>query len=240
MDYLSSIAIVILAALVHASFQLSISVLTLMSGHAIGAKQSHTRLLKLTNGFVLGASVMTLFTVSFVAYLANIFFGTQAPLLVWAACCGILVGLGVSVWLFYYRKSRGTSLWIPRSMARYMSDRSKQTKQSAEAFGLGLSSVAAEMLFIIAPVIVTALVLIHIPAAWQLLGIFVYTGISLLPLLIVNALIGSGHKLSSIQQWREKNKHFLQFSAGTGLLVLGFYIYVDQVISVTVTAAGGR
>lgn len=238
MDYLSSIAIVILAALVHASFQLSVSVLTLMSGHAIGSKQSHSRLLKLTHGFVLGAGTMTLFTISFVAYIASLLFGTQPPLLVWAACCGVLVGLGVSVWLFYYRKARGTSLWIPRGMATYLSNRSKQTKQSAEAFGLGLSSVVGELLFIIAPIIVAALILIHVPVQWQLVGVLGYTLIAMAPLCIVNASIGSGHKLSTIQRWRESNKHFLQFSAGTGLLVLGFFVYVDQVLSVLVVAPG--
>lgn len=238
MDYLSSIAIVILAALVHASFQLSVSVLTLMSGHTIGSKQSHTRLLKLTNGFVLGAGTMTLFTISFVAYIASLFFDTQPPLLIWAACCGILVGLGVSVWLFYYRKERGTSLWIPRGMATYLSNRSKQTKQSAEAFGLGLTSVAGELLFIVAPITVAALILITAPSEWQLIGVLGYTFISLSPLFIVNALIGSGHKLSTIQRWRESNKQFLQFSAGAGMFVLGFFVYVDQVLSVLVIAPG--
>ncbi len=239
MDHLSSIAIVILAALIHASFQLSVSVLTLMSGHAIGAKQSHTRLLKLTSGFLFGAGTMTMLTISFTSYVAVSVFGNSAPLIVWATCCGFLVGLGISVWLFYYRKAKGTSLWIPRGMAKYLSERSKATKRSAEAFGLGLSSVAAELLFIIAPVMISSLVLIYLEPEWQLYGILLYTGISLLPLLIVGSLIGSGHTLSGIQKWREANKRFMQFAAGTGLLILGFYIYVDQVLSVTVTAAGG-
>jgi hypothetical protein len=124
-------------------------------------------------------------------------------------------------------------------MARYLSERTKATKQTAEAFGLGLSSVFAELIFIIAPIVISALVLIKLEPMWQLAGIATYTVVSLLSLAIVNALIGSGHKLSRIQAWREKNKRFLQFAAGSGLLILGFYVYVDQVVSVNAFAYGG-
>ena len=96
-----------------------------------------------------------------------------------------------------------------------------------------------ELIFILAPVVISALVLIRLEPLWQLVGIGIYTGISLLSLLIVSGLIGSGHKLSRIQKWREDNKRFLQFTAGSGLLILGFYVYVDQVVSATAFAHGG-
>ena len=93
---------------------------------------------------------------------------------------------------------------------------------------------------VLSAIIISALVLIQMEPVWQLAGIAVYTLVSLLSLAIVNGLIGSGHKLSGIQRWREKNKRFLQFAAGSGLLILGFYVYVDQVVSVTAFAYGGR
>jgi hypothetical protein len=236
---LHSFAIIIFAALIHASFQLSVSMLTLLSGHAIGSKASHGRLLKLTNGFFFGVAVMTMLLLSFTALVFQHSFGSDVPLLAWAVACGLLLGLGVAVWAFYYRREEGTSLWLPRGMARYLSERTKATKQTAEAFGLGLSSVFAELIFIIAPVVISALVLIKLEPVWQLAGIAVYTLVSLLSLAIVNGLIGSGHKLSRIQAWREKNKRFLQFAAGSGLLILGFYVYVDQVVSANAFAYGG-
>lgn len=240
MTLVTSLAIIAFAALIHASFQLSVSVLTLMSGHAIGKRTRHTRLLRMMTGFTAGAGVMTMLLVSFTAFALGHIYGTHIPMIVWALACGVLVGVGVSVWRFYYRAGKGTTLWVPRSVATFMNDRSKATRQAAEAFGLGLSSVTAELLFIAAPIIVSALVLIHLPPVWQLLGVALYTAISLLPLLIVSALIGSGHKLSHIQRWRESNKHFLQFVAGSGMLVLGAYVYVEQVVTATVMAAGGR
>jgi hypothetical protein len=233
-----SLIIVAFAAFIHTSFQLSISMLTLLSGHAIGSKTAHTKLIRLTTSFLLGVCVMTMLLLCFAAYVFQQTFGANIPPVAWAISSGMLLGLGIAVGSFYYRHEPGTSLWIPRAMARYLSDRTKSTKLSAEAFGLGLSSVIAEIIFIIAPIIVSALVLIRLEPIWQIAGIVLYTSVSSLSLFIVYALIGSGHKLSQIQKWRENNKRFLQFAAGSGLLVLGFYVYVDQVITAVVSGGG--
>ena len=231
MDIASSLAIVTLAALIHASFQLSVSVLTLLSGHAIGARTSQARVMRLTFGFVSGVGVMTLLALSFISLVFLHVFGKEAPQFVWAIVCGLLIGVGLAVWFFYYRREKGTSLWIPRSFARHLSDRSKATKSGAEAFSLGLTTVISELLFIAAPMIISALVLIQLPGYWQLIGIAIYSVISLLTLFSIWVLIGSGHKLSSIQKWREDNKHFLQFAAGGALTVLGFFVYVCKIVS---------
>lgn len=236
---IESFVIVAFAALIHASFQLSVSMFTLLSGHAIGAKTAHRKVVRLTSGFLLGAAVMTMLLLGFVSLLLqNIFAGTT-PAVLWAISSGLLFGLGAAVWLFYYRRDAGTTLWLPRTFARYLSDRTKATKQTAEAFGLGLSSIVGELLFILAPLLASALVLLKLEPLWQLVGIGLYTLISLFSLILVYVLVGGGHKLSRIQKWREENKRFLQFSAGGGLLVLGFYIYVTQVVATTTMAYGG-
>lgn len=238
MDTIISLSIIAFAALIHASFQLSVSVLTLMSGHAIGAKRSHAKLLRLTNGFLLGAGVMTVLILSTTAFTVSQLFGREAPLLAWAVGGGILIGVGISVWAFYYRREKGTVLWLPRGFAGFLAQRSKRTQSSGEAFGLGLTSVFAELLFIFGPIFISSLALIHLSPTWQLAGIALYTVISLLSLLIIAGLIGSGHTLGGIQKWREDNKHFLQFAAGSGLLVLGVYVFVEQVMTSTVVAGG--
>ncbi len=231
MDIATSLAIVTLAALVHASFQLSVSVLTLLSGHSIGAKRSHARTLRLTSSFVFGAGVMTLLLLSFISLVLLTIFGQDAPQLIWAIACGLLIGVGIAVWFFYYRREKGTSLWIPRSFARHLSERSKATKSAAESFSLGLTSVISELLFIAAPLIISGLVIIQLPGIWLLVGIAVYTVISLITLFSIWVLISSGHRLSEIQKWRETNKHFLQFAAGGALTVLGFFVYVCKIIA---------
>ena len=231
MDIASSLAIVTLAALIHASFQLSVSVLTLLSGHAIGAKRSHGRVLRLTFGFVSGVGVMTLLVLSFISLVFLHLFGTHIPQIVWAIACGVLVGVGLAVWIFYYRREKGTALWVPRALARHLSDRSKATRNPAESFSLGLTSVISELLFIGAPMVMSALVLVQLSGEWQLIGIAIYSVISLLGLFGVWVAISSGHKLSAIQKWRESNKHFLQFAAGGALIVLGFFVYVSMAVS---------
>ena len=233
-----SFAIIIFAALIHASFQLSVSMLTLLSGHAIGNKAAHAKLLRLTNAFSLGVAIMTILLLSFIAYVFQQTMNGTVPPVAWASGAGLMMGLGIAVWAFYYRRHAGTSLWIPRGMARYLSDRTKSTKSSAEAFSLGLTSVIGELIFIFAPIAVSALAMLQLEPTLQLAAVIMYTIISLLSLLIVNGLIGSGHKLSTIQKWRESNKRFLQFAAGSGLLVLGVYVYVEKVIAASLLTLG--
>lgn len=232
MDIFTSLAIVAFAALIHASFQLSVGVLTLMSGHALSAKKSRARILRLTTGYTVGAGVMTLLTLSFVSLVFLHSFGAHVPLLVWALACGLVLGIGIAVWLFYYRRGgKGAELWIPRAFAQHLHDRSKATHYGAEAFSLGLTTVVAELIFIVPSLIISALVLLELPGAWQLVGIAIYTIISLLGLLITWALIGSGHSLARIQQWRVENKRFLQIAAGSALIVLGFFVYVSKIMA---------
>lgn len=233
MDTFSAFAIIGLAALVHASFQLSVSVLTLMSGHAIGTKRSRAKLFRLSAAYIFGAGAMSLLLLSLAVLVCMHFFAHGITLGAWALNAGIALGIGVAVWLFYYRhRKKGTELWIPRSFAYHLTERSKATKRSIEAFSLGMVTVIAELLFIIPTLLLTAFILMNLSSGWQLAGIGLYTVVSLLGLIIVWAMIGGGHPISKIQKWREKNKKFLQFSAGSALIVLGFFIYVHQVASV--------
>jgi hypothetical protein len=188
----------------------------------------------MTASFVIGAGVMTVLLLSFLSLLTINSFGGNVPKLIWALSCILAAVVALYVWLFYYRRDNGTSLWIPRGLATYLTNRTKSTTLSAEAFGLGLSSVIGEIIFIIAPLFISALALIQLPAIWQLLGIGIYAFISMLPLITVWALIGGGHKLSQIQKWRESNKNFLQFAAGAGLIILAIFVYVSEIIDTNI------
>lgn len=232
MDIITSLAIVAFAALIHASFQLSVGVLSLMSGHALSAKKSRARLLHLTTSYTIGAGVMTMLVLSFVSLIFLHVFRDGVPLLAWALACGLVLGIGIAVWLFYYRRDgKGAELWIPRAFADHLHKRSKATHHGAEAFSLGLTSVMAELLFIIPSLTISALVLLELPGAWQLVGIAVYTLISLMGLFIAWSFIGSGHSLARVQKWRVENKRFLQFAAGGALIVLGFFVYVSKIMT---------
>jgi hypothetical protein len=240
MDYPPIVGIITLAALIHASFQLSVSMVTLLSGHALGRKERASRSLRLVGSFLLGTIVMTMLAVSFIAFTASQLFQPTVSPIIWSVVAGLSIGLGVAVWAFYYRRERsGTSLWLPRSIARFLAERTRATRYSAESFSLGIVSVIAEGVFVIGPASAAALAIIHLPAPLQLAGVVLYTTIASLGMLIVTVLIGSGKPLSRIQQWRESNRRFLQFAAGSALVVLGFFIYVNEVVGVTVVTRGG-
>ncbi len=236
MDISISLSIIIFAALIHSSFQLSISVLTILSGHSIGAAHSHKKLIDLSTSFICGVGIITLLLISSLVFFALNFFGHNIPQIIWAGACGLLFGVAVSIWMFYYRREKGTTLWIPRGMAKYLMDRTKSTNIKAEAFSLGVSSILGEILFIIAPLLISALVVAGLSPFWQIISILIYTVISMSSLIVVWILISRGYNLGRIQKWREANKYFMQFIAGAGLIVLSIFVYVNAVVG---TAAIG-
>ncbi|HRC28508.1 MAG TPA: hypothetical protein PKV96_03950 [Candidatus Saccharimonas sp.] len=240
MDYPTIIGIVVLAALIHASFQVSVSMVTLLSGHAIGRKERASRTLRLVGSFLLGTVVMTALAISFVAFTVSQLARHTISPVAWSVVSGLTIGLGIAVWAFYYRRGQsGTSLWLPRGIARFLTERTSATHYSAESFSLGLVSVIAEGLFIVGPVTAAAFAIVHLPAPLQLAGIALYTTIASTSILLVTVLIGSGRSLSRIQKWREANRWFLQFAAGSALVVLGFFIYVNEVVTEAVISYGG-
>lgn len=232
----SSIAIIVFAALIHASFQISVSVLTLLSGHSLGRKTAYRRVMGLLNSFITGVFILTATFISALAYyfMMTIQGSVATEQLIAAIVSGVLGGIGIATLIFYYRSGSGTSLWLPRGLAHYLTKRTKVTKNRSEAFTLGLASVVVELIFIIAPMSAAALAIVTLPTVWwQLAGIFGYTAISLSSLLIIFFLVGGGHRISKLQAWRENNKRFLQFASGGSLIILAAYIFVDRLLGVS-------
>lgn len=217
------------AAVLHASFQLGVSLLTLLSGHSIGAKRSHANLLKLNVAYVSGILFLTTLFVAALGFMGSLLSNPREPVLAWVAIAALNVGIGVAVMLFYYRRKKGTELWLPRSMAKYLTERTKKTQHTAEAFTLGMGSVASELFFILGPAAAAALIFARLDPLLQLTGLLFYVLIATAPLLFIVAMVGSGHKISTIQRWREKNKRFLQYAAGSGLVILGLYLFIMEV-----------
>lgn len=231
---LSSFAIIGAAGLIHASFQLSVSMLTLLGGHAIGKKTRHNALIRRMHSFNLGAGLITSLILATSVYVfIRIINDFRAEQLVASTVAGLLIGLGFATWAFYYRrKESGAKLWLPRGMAKFLTERSKATRSSSEALSLGMTGVVAEILFIIGPILAASLAIMTLPEHLQLAGIFAYTILSLMPLIFITALVGSGAKITHIQRWKESHKRFLQFAAGGFMLILAGFIFVDRVIGI--------
>ena len=230
MDIWMILVIVILASMVHASFHLSISILTLLGGHALSRKKTNFQLTKLSMSLVFGSIFATVLMFCTFAYLGEIFYNIAFSKITWAVLIGILVSAGISTWGFYYRRGKklqnGTELWIPRPMAKYLSFRASKTDHSAEAFSLGMVGVFSEILFYFAPLVIVSLLTTKFSPAFQFAILIIYVMISNLPVFSIACMISGGHPISEIQVWRNKNKRFMQFSAGLGMLVLAFVVSV--------------
>lgn len=215
------------AVFVHACFQLSVSVLTLLSSHTIGRRLSNTRLLNLNFWYILGVFAATaLLTLGAISALH---WGmTYAENVTVLATLSAIPLVALMIVLFYYRQGRGTQLWLPRPAAEYVTTRAKRTKSSVEAFGLGVTTTFTELPFAIAPIAIVAFAFQEFASNLWLYFAVSYAAAICLPLIFVAFYLSSGHKVSSVQRWREDAKHFLKYSSAGALLLLTVYIAVLQ------------
>lgn len=229
MDILSAFVIIVLSGGIHATFQLSVSVLTLLSGQKISQNSSHRHLMKLASAMILGVFLASGMIFASIAFLLTIFNNIilNGSKILWAAVIGLLVGSATSVLFFYYRsKKSGTELWLPRSLANFISKKSHKTTHAAEAFSLGVSSVLAEFIFLLPLFLAGANTASKLNYAFQFVAFVAYIFIANFPLFVIYCLISGGHPLLKIQKWRERNKRFLQVFASFGLVILAFYVFI--------------
>lgn len=213
------------AVFVHACFQLSVSVLTLLSSHSIGRRLPNGRLFNLNFWYILGvASMITALQLSAIALLRAAM--AEDSTLATAVTFGIIPFIALLMVLFYYRRGRGTQLWLPRPAAEYITARAKKTKSSVEAFALGSTTAVVELPFALAPLAIVAFALQGFAAdRWLQLSIGYALAVTL-PLIFVAFYISSGHKISSVQRWREEAKDYLKWTSAVALLLLTIYLTV--------------
>lgn len=232
MDIWTIFAVLVLAGLIHASFHLSVSVLTLLSGHILSRERSHLKLVKLTTAFTMGAGFTNILLFCSIAFILQLFNVDPSSPIIWTIILGLLVGTGVAVWLFYYKKPsknskvEGTQIWIPRDMAKFLNERARKAHHSAEAFSLGSASIISELIFILAPLIAAIILSLQLPtSSLQLIGILIYGSIATFPLVIITILVSGGKSIAQIQLWRERNKYFLQLTSAISLLIMAIFLY---------------
>jgi len=242
-DFLNVWLPLIVAALIQSSFALGVSMLALLTGRVLAKSESAHNLRKLSFFYVFGS-----FATTFVLITSTIYILLQIPIIwygdrvifagaqdyrVWRTLVSIVIGVGIVILLFYYRrgKKNGTRLQLlPRNAAEYLYERTRVTKQSFEAFILGIASIVFELVYIFAPIVIAANLILNLASAQQILAIFIYTIISIVPLVILRINNRRGGKISAFQKWREKNKKFLQIAAGVLSIVLGIYLFVYKVL----------
>lgn len=211
------------AAAVHANLQAAASAMSLMSSHALGRQRRIQQVLGLQASYIAGALASHAVLLAVGVFTASALHARGSTAW-WLAAAGLNTLCGLLAALYYYRKQKGTSSWLPRRMAEYLSRRASTADSSAEAFSLGSNSVLAELPFSLGPLSVMALLLVSQDGSQQLAAISWYALLVSMPLLVIAGLIGSGYPLSRIQRWREANKAFLQYMAGCGSLLIAVFI----------------
>lgn len=215
------------ALFVHVCYQLSVSVLTHFSSHSLSRKTSDHRLLALGFSYCLGVIVTTVCIIVTLASLAQLVWGGSK--LLGTVVVGLAPFIGLATVLWYYRQGSGTRLWLPRPVATYLLDRSKETHSALEASLLGAATVLGELPFLIGPLLfVTYVISLLVPTLWVGWALL-YSTIAALPLLVTTMYLTSGHSVARIQKWRETNKSFLQWTSGIALILLTLYLTVLQI-----------
>ena len=208
--------------LVHASFQAGVSALTLLSGHSLKKRKAQRRLLHLNTAYISGVFGLTaLLVIAFQALTRILPNNTTA---IWVAIALLSLIVGVAIAKTYYRRGKGTVLWIPRQLALLISTRAQKTKDPVEAFSLGMLTVVAELPLSATLFAAIGLLSSSLDQPYQLGVAAVYAITVSLPLIVITVMISGGHRLSTIQRWRENNKSFLQYSAGAGMILIALYI----------------
>lgn len=221
---------VFLAAVIHATLQLELGTLLLLY-HASLGKHVKKRTKNLVSSYIAGVGSLVFLGIAAVAFILDRYF--EKPL--WTEeliiVVAMLVALAIATWGFYYRRGRSTELWLPRSVARFIDKRAKETNSNTEAFSLGVLTSLAEMPFTLVLTVIAANSILALPTPYQLLAVVLYTVVAIIPPIIVRLAVRRGQTIADIQRWRVKHKNFLKIITGVGFLVLGFFLFGFEVLS---------
>lgn len=211
------------AAIIQASFSLGLSVFTLLSGSMLSRKGVANKSGLLASSYILGSLVFTSATLTVCLWMASSFSLDQN--LTWFILAISSIMVGFLVILFYYRNdSGGTRLWLPRAIAKYIYNKTKHASSLGVSFTLGAQVVFFELVLVIVPIFVGAVVLSEADGPNRYLGIVVYSLATVLPLITLALAYRHGNKVGSVQRWRENNKRFMQVMAGSLMVILGVYL----------------
>lgn len=218
------IVLVAFLAVLHASFQLGTSVLTLLSGHSLIHHRATHRILLLNSFYIIGSILTTALILGALTTIIYLWLPYDAVTAFWAFLSFAAMIVGLMVVMTYYRRGKGTRLWIPRAFADYLIDRAHKTKNPIEAMALGVISVIAELPFTLILFAMTSMVFVnYLVLDEYTAAIGIYSVAVTIPLFILTSLIAGGHRLSTVQRWRESSKVFLQYAAGAGLVAAALY-----------------
>lgn len=221
---------VFLAAVIHATLQLSLGALLLLY-HASLGKHVRRKTRFLVDSYISGMGMLVFLGLAATIFILDRYFEKPLYIEELVIVVGMLIALAIAVWFFYYRRGKSTELWLPRSVARFIDKRAKLTNSNTEAFSLGVLTSLAEMPFTLILFVVAANSILALPQLYQILAVAMYTVITIIPPIVLRLAIRKGQTVVDIQRWRVKHKTFFRLLTGVGFLVLGFFLFTFEVLA---------
>lgn len=220
---------VFLAAVIHATLQLSLGALLLLY-HASLGKHVRKKTRFLVDSYISGMGMLVFLGLATTIFMLDRYFEKPLYIEELVIVTGMLIALAIAAWFFYYRRGKSTELWLPRSVARFIDKRAKTTNSNTEAFSLGVLTSLAEMPFTIVLFVVAANSILVLPHLYQILAVVMYTIITIIPPIVLRFAIRKGQTVVDIQRWRVKHKTFFRLLTGAGFFVLGFFLFTFEVL----------
>ena len=228
---LVQIGVIFLAALVHASLQLGLSAMLLLY-HASLGKHIRKKTKQLASNYLIGTAVLIVLLLMAACFMIGNFSSGALSIGVLTAVVISMILIAIIIWFFYYRTSRSTELWLPKSVARYINNRAKLTESNTEAFSLGMLATFAEMPFSLVLFVVAGNSILDLPLIWQIVAVLLYAFIAILPLFILRFCIRHGKTVVDVQRWRMKNKNFIKIMSGFLFITLAIFIIAFKIMGV--------
>lgn len=221
---------VFLAAVVHATLQLQLGTLLLLYHSSIG-KHVRKKTKYLVDSYISGVGTLVFLILATMIFVLDRYFEKSLYVEEIVIVVGMLVALAIAAWAFYYRRGKSTELWLPRSVAKFIDRRAKETNNNTEAFSLGMLTSFAEMPFTLILLFVAANSIMKLPFLYQLIAVAMYTIITIVPPTVMRIAIRKGQTVVDIQRWRVKHKMFFRILSGVGFLVLGCFLLSFEVLA---------
>ena len=226
MSVLLSVIILVLIVFILDSLQLVPGIFSIFYHSALG-KNTRNKTDDLSLGFIFGTEIfVAIFFATMYSVFSFIFLnGGSCNQILLFILAGILFAEGLAFLLFYYRRGKGTALFIPRSIAKNISNKTIKTR--SDAILLGLFAGVPELLFTLPLYIVATIALLNVPNFSACLVIISYILLTTIPLFIIRTAYRAGRNLAEIERFRIKIKPFIRI-----LIPLAYFAIASIIIQI--------
>ncbi|MBQ3436337.1 hypothetical protein IJG26_00015 [Candidatus Saccharibacteria bacterium] len=234
MNIFTSLGIAILIMFILAFLQFIPSIFLLFEHYTYG-QNSRTKAAKLSFFFIAGvyfATALLYLLIYFIIASSSMIAYLDRSVYAWIFS-GIFIAYCFIMFFLYYRRGKGTELFVSRKITQKYTWAAIHSKTSSEAFFLGITSIIPELLFTL-PLFICSTIELGVFEANIIpkIIIIVLTILSsIIPLLAIYSAYTNHYNLVIIQKFRVKNKPFIKLFLGLLYLLIAVIIIAFRIIA---------